>query len=261
MQAKIIRIEFKSNIILQRTWHERPWRIPSDYIVRAIVYAWSKLYGNPDELVQALINNDLRISSLFILKSNKLFLPDYGVHGYITLEGDEFIDPNEFVTELSRVRVARTIDESTPFEEYSLKVSKYEWGIIISFSNNYFNLDKLIASFRLLGDLGIGGRKSRGSGRFRLISIEDITSYNLEVRHKGFGKLISRYMPSSEKIEGNIYQESMTIWYGPNKSYSYIVISEGSELNIIDNGQILFIENDLNHKTPIFFKPLIVKQL
>jgi len=256
MQAKIIRIEFKSNIILQRTWHERPWRIPSDYIVRAIVYAWSKLYGNPDELVQALINDDLRFSSLVILRNGKLFLPDYGVHGYITLEGDESIDPNEFVTELSRVRVARTVDESTPFEEYSLKVSKYEWGVVVSFSDD-FNLNKLIASFRLLGDLGIGGRKSKGSGRFRLISIEDVDSYNLEVRHKGFGKLISRYMPSSEKIEGNIYQESVTIWYGPGKSYSYIVLSEGSELNVINDGQVIFIKNDLNHRVPIFFRPLI----
>lgn len=256
MQAKIIRIGFKSNIILQRTWHERPWRIPSDYIVRAIVYTWSKLYGNPDELIQALVNDDLRFSSLVILRNGKLFLPDHGVRGYITLEGDESIDSNEFVTELSRVRVARTVDESTPFEEYLLKVSKYEWGVIVSFSDN-FNLYKLIASFRLLGDLGIGGRKSKGSGRFRLISIEDVDSYDLEVRCIGFGKLISRYMPSSEKIEGNVYQEAVTIWYGSGKFYSYVVLSEGSELNVIDDGQVIFIENDLNHKVPIFFRPLV----
>ncbi len=256
MQVKLIRLKFKSKIILQRTWYERPWRIPSDYLVRSLVYTWSKLYGNPDELVQALIDDNLRVSSLLIVRKDRLFLPDYGTHAYVTLEEDEVIDPAEFVTELSRVRVARNMDEATPFEEYSINASKYEWAVIVSFSEN-FNLNKLIASFRLLGDLGIGGRKSRGSGRFRLISVDDIDRYKLEVKYKGFGKLISRYLPTSEEVEGRIYQESVIIWYGSGKSYSYVVIPEGSEINAIDDGQVIFVENDLNHRVPVFFRPLI----
>lgn len=256
MQAKLVKLEFKSKIILQRTWHERPWRIPSDYLIRSLVYAWSKLYGNPDELVQALIDDHLRISSLVIIRKGRLFLPDYGTHSYITLEGDEVIDPVEFVTEVGRVRIARNMDEPTPFEEYLINASKYEWALIVSFSEN-FNLNKLIASFRLLGDLGIGGRKSRGSGRFKLASVEDASDYDLEIKYSGFGKLVSRYLPTSEKIEGTIYQESVAVWYGSGKSYPYVVITEGSEVNVIDNGQVVFVENDLNHRVPIFLRPLI----
>jgi len=73
-----------------------------------------------------------------------------------------------------------------------------------------------------------------------------------------FGKLISRYLPTSKEVKGKIYQESVTIWYDSGKSYSFVVISEGSEINAIDNGQVIFVDNDLNHKVPIFFRPLIV---
>lgn len=256
MQTKLIRLEFKSKIIFQRTWHERPWRVPSDYLVRSLVYAWSKLYGGPNELVQALIDDHFGISSLLIARRDKLFLPDYGTHIYATIEGDEIIDPAELVTELSRVRVARDMNEPTPFEEYLINALKYEWAVIISFSES-FDLNKLIASFRLLGDLGIGGRKSKGGGRFRLTSVDSIDRYNLEVKCKGFGRLISRYLPTCKEVEGKIYQESVTIWYGPGKSHSYVVIPEGSEVNVVDDGQVIFVENDLNHRVPIFFRPLI----
>ena len=127
---KLVKIKFFSPIIFQRNYIETPWRVPSDYIVRALTYAYLRLY-DVNEWFKFLDQDIIRLSSLLILR-DKVYLPNYGTRGYMSVDGD-IIDSSEIVANIPRVRISRVEGiEPTPFEDYQLLTTKYEWGVIIA---------------------------------------------------------------------------------------------------------------------------------
>ena len=62
----------------------------------------------------------------------------------------------------------------------------------------------------------------------------------------------------SIKVARNIYFERMKLFYGVDRSKEFIVIAEGSELQINDNGIVKYFQNDLSHKVPLYFRPLLI---
>ncbi len=260
---KLIRIRFFSPIIFQQNYIEPPWRIPSDYLVRALTYAYLKLYS-ANEWFSSLEQDLLRVSSLILIHKGKLFLPDYGIKGYTSLDGD-VVDSTSIVTKISRVRVSRVEGiDSTPFEDYQLLASKYEWGIVLAIHRDYYGelFYKILAALRLLGDLGLGARKSRGGGRFKIVQVDDLESYGVKILTLGMGKLISRYRNYEKdlkvKAARKMYIERTRVYYGNNKFKEIFTIAEGSEVEISDNGLLEYFKNDLFHNVPLYYRPLMV---
>lgn len=262
---KFVKIRFFSPVIFQRSHIETPWRISSDYIIRALTHAYSKIY-DVNEWLKFLEEDVVRVSSLILVSKNKLYLPDFGVKGYVSSDGG-VIDFSELVIGLPHVRVSRIEGtEPTPFEDYQLLTPKYEWGLIAAIreEQKYHGkvFKKVLASLRLLGDLGLGARKSRGSGRFQVVQVEDLSKYDISIAVTGMGKLISRYMKPKENLKSivahNVYVERTRICYGETRLKEFLVIAEGSKLQINDNGTLEFFQNDLLHNVPLYYRPLLI---
>lgn len=259
---KLIKLVFLSPIIFQHGYIESPWRVANDYLVRALTHTYSKLY-NIEEWFKILEQDILRVSSLILVYRNNLYFPDYGVQGYITPDGD-IIEAKDLMTMVSRIRMSRIEGiDSTPFEDYQLLTSKYEWCIVLAIRDDYKKIfHKIIASLRFLGDIGLGARKSRGGGRFKVIQIQDPEHYGVKIKTSGKGKLISRYISSERKLNvkavRRVYIEKLKIYYGNKKFREFPVIAEGSEIEINDSGLLEYFENDLLHRVPLYYRPLIV---
>lgn len=261
---KLIKLKFFSPIIFQRSHIESPWRVPSDYIVRALTYAYSKLY-DVREWCRFLEHDILRISSLILICRGNLYFPEYGVKGYVSLD-DSVVDSGSLMNVVSRVRIPRVEGiEPTPFEDYQLLTPKHDWGIVLGIHEEHYErvFHKVMASLRLLGELGLGARKSRGGGRFKIMQADDVENYGVKIAASGMGKLISRYI-NQEKDIGKIrvarrmYIERTRIYYGYNRFKEFYVMAEGSELEINDNGLLEYFKNDLSHNVPLYYRPVIV---
>jgi len=259
---KFIKIRFFSPIIFQKSHIELPWRISSDYIVRALTFAYAKLYNSIEDWFKALERDLIRVSSLIMINNDIPYFPDFSVKGYVSVDGD-IIEYSDLLSQIPRVRIPREKDlEPTPFEDYILLTPKYDWGLILLVDKDVYNelQRKIIASLNVLGDFGLGARKTRGSGRFRIIGIENPDNYGVKVNSEGEGKLISRYIQSnnSTKIKKSTFIERTRIYYGEGKIKEFLVIAEGSELDVKDNGILEYFENDLGHKVPLYFRPLLL---
>lgn len=261
--SKLIKMKFFSPIIFQHNYIEIPWRITSDYLIRALTYAYSKLY-DVNEWFKLLEDDTLRISSLLLIYRDALYLPDYGVKSYVSLDGD-IIDTTEIITTVSRVRMPRVEEvDPTPFEDYQLLAPKYEWGMILTVHSDYYGkvFHKVMASLRLLGNLGLGARESRGGGRFKIMQVDDPRNYGMNVLVAGMNKLISRYVNREKdlkiKVARKLYVERTRVYYGEDKFKEFPVIAEGSELKIDDNGLLEYFKNDLLHDVPLYYRPLAV---
>jgi len=262
---KLIRIRFFSPIIFQRSHIETPWRVSSDYLVRALTYAYSKLY-DVSEWFSLLEQDILRISSLILIYRDNLYFPEYGVKGYVSLDGD-IVDSSSLIDTVSRVCIPRIEGiEPTPFEDYQLLAPRYDWTVILGVREDHYEkvFHKIMASLGLLGDIGLGARKTRGSGRYKVVQVDAPENYGVKIMASGMGKLVSRYINSEGdfgKIKAirRIYIERTRIYYGDNKFKEYHVVAEGSEIDIADNGLLEYFENDLLHNAPLYYRPLIVK--
>ena len=264
---KLIRIRFFSPIIFQRSHIEVPWRVPSDYLVRALTYAYSKLYDE-GEWFSLLEQDILRVSSLILVHRDNLYFPEYSIKGYVSLDGD-VVDSSSIVVTISRVRIPRIEVEGvepTPFEDYQLLTPQYDWAVILGIREDYHEkmFDKIMASLRLLGDIGLGARKTRGSGRFKIVQVDTPENYGVKITASGTGKLVSRYINRERdfrkiKATRRVYIERTKIYYGDNKFREYLVVAEGSEIDIADNGLLEYFKNDLLHNVPLYYRPLIVK--
>ena len=262
---KLIRIRFFSPIIFQRSHIEIPWRVPSDYLVRALTYAYSKLY-DVDEWFSLLEQDILRVSSLILVHRDNLYFPEYGVKGYVSLDGD-VVDSSSLVDTVSRVRIPRIEGiEPTPFEDYQLLTPQYDWAVILGIREDYHEkmFDKVMALLRLLGDIGLGARKTRGSGRFKIVQVDNPESYGVKkIMASGTGKLVSRYINRERdfrkiKATRRMYIERTRIYYGDNKLKEYYVIAEGSEIEVTDDGLLEYFKNDISHNVPLYYRPLMI---
>ncbi len=261
---KLVRIRFFSPIIFQRNYIESPWRVPSDYLIRALTYAYSKLY-DIGEWLSLLEQDVLRVSSLILVQGNDLYFPDYGVKGYVSLDGD-VVDSSSLVDTVSRVRIPRIEEvEPTPFEDYQLLAPRYDWAVILGVRENHYEkmFHKILASMRLLGDIGLGARKTRGSGRFRIVQVDNPERYGVKVLSSGMGKLVSRYIDREgdfRKIRAarRMYIERTRVYYGDNRFREYYVVAEGSEIEVTDNGLLEYFKNDLSHNVPLYYRPLMI---
>ncbi|MCD6469495.1 hypothetical protein J7L29_01695 [Candidatus Bathyarchaeota archaeon] len=261
---KLIRLKFFSPIIFQRSYIETPWRVPSDYLVRALTYAYSKLY-NVREWFRFLEHDILRISSLILIRRDNLCFPDYGVKGYSSLNGD-VVDSDSLVDVVRRVRIPRIEGvEPTPFEDYQLLTPNYEWGIILGIHKKHYEeiIRNVMASLRLLGEFGLGARKSRGGGRFKIVEVNNVEDYGVMIAASGMGKLISRYINRERdirkiRVAHRLHIERTRIYYGDNKFKEFHVIAEGSEVEINDNGRLEYFKNDLSHNVPLYYRPLMI---
>ena len=261
---KLIKIRFFSPIIFQRSHIEVPWRVPSDYLVRALTYAYSKLY-DVGEWFSLLEQDILRVSSLILIHKDNPYFPEYGVKGYVSLDGD-VVNSSSLVNTVPRVRISRVEGiESTPFEDHQLLTPRYDWVIILGIREDYHEkvFDKVMASLRLLGDIGLGARKTRGSGRFKIIQVDSPESYGMEILASGMGKLVSRYINRERdlrriKAARRMYVERTRIYYGDNKFKEYYVVAEGSEIEVTDNGLLEYFKNDLSHNVPLYYRPLMI---
>ncbi|WXG39245.1 MAG: hypothetical protein WED07_00160 [Candidatus Freyarchaeum deiterrae] len=261
-QNVLVELEFTSPVFFQRSWHERPWRIPSDYIVRALVYSYALLHNEPKEFLDTINKDLIRISSLLIFHKNNLYVPISGIRGYRPIDGSDVIDSMDIMGTISKVRIPRIEEaEPTPYEEYVLETSKYKWGLIISSMDNKLT-EKILPTLKVLGDLGIGAKKTKGGGRFDLLSVRPLKDFNLDVHWNGSGILISRYIPSvSKNLPTKIktlYQERVQIRYSEKIVYEFMSIAEGSELEIADTGKVEIVKNDLEYDTPLYFRPLLL---
>ena len=263
IEYRIVRLSFISPIKFQNWYMEMPWKISSDYIIRALTFAYSKLYDFR-EWYKILDEDLIRVSSMFILLNKKIYFPNHGIRAYVSTDGD-IIDINNIIVRDTLVRISRDENiDATPYDEIKIMSPLYKWGVILGIHNNMNKTlyHRLISSFKLLGDIGIGGRKSRGGGRFEILGIEDPDIYGVKIGTKGTGKLITRYIDSKRsfkvKTAGNIYLERIRLCYGPKKFKELTVISEGSNVDINDDGYVDYILNDLSHQVPLYFRPLIV---
>jgi len=238
--------------------------VPSDYLVRALTYAYSKLY-DVSEWFGFLEHDILRISSLILIRRNNLYFPEYGVKGYLSLDGD-VVDLDSLVDVVSRVRIPRIEGiEPTPFEDYQLLAPKYDWGIVLGIQGEHYEevFRKVMASLRLLGELGLGARKSRGGGRFKIVETDNVENYGVKIAASGMGKLISRYINRERdirkiRVARRMYIERTRIYYGDTKFKEFHVVAEGSEAKINDNGLLEYFKNDLSHNVPLYYRPLMV---
>ncbi len=261
---KLIRLKFFSPIIFQHSHIETPWRVPSDYLVRALTYAYSKLY-DVREWFRFLEHDILRISSLILIRRDNLYFPEYGVKGYVSLDGD-IVDSSSLVNVVSRVRIPRIEGiEPTPFEDYQLLTPNYDWGIVLGIHEEHYErvFHNVMASLRLLGELGLGARKSRGGGRFKIIQADGVENYGVKIAASGMGKLISRYVNQEKdirkiRVARRMYIERTRIYYGDNRFKEFHVMAEGSEAEINDSGLLDYFENDLSHNVPLYYRPLMV---
>jgi len=260
---KLIKIRFFSPIIFQHGYMESPWRIPSDYLVRALTYAYSKLY-NASEWFTFLEKDVLRVSSLILVHRGNLYFPEYGIRGYVSLDGD-VVDSSSLTDIVSRIRIPRIEEiDPTPFEDYRLLTPRYDWGIVLGIREDCYEevFHKVMASLRLLGDLGLGARKSRGGGRFKVIQIDNLEDYSVKVLAHGMGRLISRYINHKKdlrvKTARKMYIEKTRVYYGDNRFKEFLVIAEGSEVEVSDNGLLEYFKNDLSYNVPLYYRPLMI---
>jgi CRISPR/Cas system CSM-associated protein Csm4 (group 5 of RAMP superfamily) len=254
MKNIIIEVEFYSPIVFQQ--HTTiDWKIPSDMIFRALIHSMYRLYDDHHikKYFELLNKGHFAISSLLLIHNKEIYIPHSGYLAYSTLD-EKIIDSRDIKSIINYVRVSRDgIIESTPFTYPSLYLSKYKWGIIIC-SHEHI-IDMLIPALKLTGETGIGARKSRGYGRFKVSKICEIEKYGISVTKNGI--LASRYLPKDKEIfnQNGVINEKFTLFYGVKK-YEFNVIAEGSKLKKIDEGVIQYVENDLGHKVPVLLKPL-----
>ena len=122
---------------------------------------------------------------------------------------------------------------------------------------------KVTASLRLLGDIGLGARKTRGSGRFKVVQVDSPESYGMKIVASGLGKLVSHYINREKDLRKlratrRMYIERTRIYYGDERFREYYVVAEGSEIEVIDNGLLEYFKNDLSHNVPLFYRPLMI---
>lgn len=259
---KLVRIRFFSPITFQSSHVEVPWRVPSDYLIRALTYAYSKMY-DVSEWFSLLEQDIIRVSSLALVRKDKIYFPEYG-QGYVSLDG-EVIDLSDLVIKATRVRIPRIEGfEPTPFEDYQLLAPRYDWAVILGIRRDYYEevFRKVLASLRFLGDVGIGARKARGSGRFKVVNIDSPENYSAKIAASGPGKLISRYVNSEGdlgKVKAfRIYRERTRVYYGDEIFKELEVAAEGSEIEVEDNGLLDYFVNDLMHRVPLYYRPLLI---
>jgi len=256
---KAFELSFRSPVLFRRERTEY-WKLPSDTILRGLVATAIRLYQEEQitKLFNEIKNKRIAASSLLLLKNNTVYYPNHGLKAYCTINQEDIIDASEITDTQEMVRISRLeAYESTPFEYFALRLEKYRGLILLKFPDT---LDEIItASIRLLGDLGIGGKRSRGYGKFNILKIKNIEDYGLTTSTDGI--LVSRYIPEkAEYVKGQpIYVEDVIINFGNNILYKFSVIAEGSILNKADNGHVEYIKNDTGHLVPIIFTPLLIK--
>jgi CRISPR/Cas system CSM-associated protein Csm4 (group 5 of RAMP superfamily) len=259
MKNIIIKVEFYSPIVFQQ--HTTiDWKIPSDMIFRALTCSIYKLYDATHiKKFFELVNKEFfAISSLLLIHDKEIYLPHSGYLAYSTLDESKIIDTKDIKSMINYVRISRDgIMEPTPFTYPLLYLNKYKWGIIIC--GHEYIINSLIPALKLTGEIGIGARKSRGYGKFRISKVCEIEEYGISVTKNGI--LASRYLPKDKEIfsQVGVINEKFTLFYGVKK-YEFNVIAEGSKLEKIDEGTIEYVENDLEYKVPVLLKPLTLSK-
>jgi len=187
------------------------------------------------------------------MKNGKLFIPNFGFRAYVTPDESDILNPTELLEIYTMVRIPRIEGyEPEPFT-YNMLLTT---GILLNAPSEIMSI--LIPAVRLLGELGIGARKSRGSEKFRVLSVHSPNEYGINLSFKE-GILASRYMPIRwEEVEGHeIHVEEFTVTFGPKLRYTFRTVAEGSKLTKVDQGKLLFVKNELGHRVPIFLRPLL----
>jgi len=253
----IIRLEFLSPVLFGEKATQY-WRVPSDTLFRGIINAVVRLFG-PHRL-NVIYDRacEIALSSLLPIKNEKFFIPNFGFRAYVTPDESDILDPTELLETYTMVRIPRIEGyEPEPFTYNMLLTTKIQWGIMLKAPPEIMSI--LIPAVRLLGELGIGARKSRGFGKFRVLSVHSPNEYGINLSFKE-GILASRYMPIRwEEVKGReIHMEEFTVTFGPKLRYTFRAVAEGSKLTKVDQGKLLFVKNELGHRVPIFLRPLLL---
>ena len=149
------------------------------------------------------------------MKNGKPYIPHCERSVYIPIRGEEYVDASEITGTRFMLRIPRLEEfESIPFEYNVLNVHLHRWLVIGTSSEDCLEIIK--SSLRLLGEIGIGSKRSRGLGRFDIVKVTSPERYNLDISNSGL--LTSRYLPAEEKEIELIAPE---LWF-------YDVISENT---------------------------------
>jgi len=249
-----IELSFKAPVLF-RGEASQFWRIPSDTIFRAIVAAAINLYG--EDIMHPLTEDQrLRISSLILLKNGKPYIPHCERSVYIPIRGEEYVDASEITGTRFMLRIPRLEEfESIPFEYNVLNVHLHRWLVIGTSSEDCLEIIK--SSLRLLGEIGIGSKRSRGLGRFDIVKVTSPERYNLDISNSGL--LTSRYLPAEEKeIEGEeIYYDTFSVDFGGER-LSLTVVGEGSRISKADEGRLEYAVDSKGRGVPILLRPLFI---
>ncbi|MEM1552877.1 MAG: hypothetical protein QXH03_09465 [Candidatus Bathyarchaeia archaeon] len=250
-------VEFSFNTpILTRIEATQYWKLSSDTIFRGLFWAALQIFG--ERVVEELVRDEIMaISSMILLKDGKPFIPNCGMRAYVAIDESDAIDPSELVGTKFMLRVPRAEGfDAVPFEYNALFTVGHKWIIVGKSSAK--SVDYILPSFRLLGEVGFGAKRSRGFGRFSITKVEHPSYYGLAISESGI--LVSRYLPQKdEEVVGeSIYYEDIAVNLGA-QTLTQRVIAEGSRLLKCDRGKIEFLKDSLGNYAPVLLRPLIIQ--
>ena len=249
----LVELEFSSPILF-RVEATQNWRIPSDTLFRGLVSSIVMLYS---PTVARDVAENTFTSSLLMIRDSKLYIPNIGIRSYVSLDESDAVDASELLAIQEMMRIPRIPGfDPTPFGYNALLAQKEKWGIVLHALEVLKGV--LLSGLKLLGELGIGAKRTRGYGRFRVVRESLLEEYGAKISSKG--TLASRYQPlKKETVEGlEIYWEEFEVSFGAGRKYVFSAIGEGSKLLKADRGRVEYVVNDLGHRVPVLLRPVLL---
>jgi hypothetical protein len=168
-------------------------------------------------------------------------------------------------------RIDRVSGSSDVYRLTGIKALAPLWLALISTSEAI--LDKAVKALRLLGDIGLGGYRSRGLGRFKLLDVKladediEVLKKNTLLNRPGYVYLLGSYPIIEDAIKlfdidrAYCYQRLLEGISGDSYNYYYLPV-----LRLLDVGSVVYLRETrrgLYYTIPIDaiglgFKPMIV---
>ncbi|MGC8515952.1 MAG: hypothetical protein ACP5OC_07455 [Thermoplasmata archaeon] len=190
--------------------------------------------------------------------SNNFIGNDYeGVNADIVLDHAKFEDAGPF-RDSDRLSVnlsgplpelyTREFEPFSPLSITSGEISGLKYWFSYSASESV-EPEKLHASIRLLEDFGLSGRRSTGSGYYKIERMEGVEDRSQDFTGEGLYLLLSRYIPSSVDIDSLVLEKSLY-------SISTISGNDSSGRNMgtyrcFSEGSLLYLKGDVTGRSYI----------